>query len=112
MANQETRVCVACDCADDNYTWTVGRRGPFCHECWENITDPDSTLLLEDRLAQYEHEVERLKACLTKPEETLREEVRELDELKSLVRQLIEAVEAGNPWPHGLYEQIREAVSE
>ena len=112
MDKQETPVCVACDCVDDNYTYTVGGRGPFCHECWENITDPDSTLLLEDRLAQYEREVERLKDCLTKPEEALREVVSELDALKSLVRQLVEAVEAGDAWPDGLYEEMKTQVAE
>jgi len=48
---EEPKVCVACDCVDDEYFQTPAGAGPFCCECWESLCDPDQALLLEKRVA-------------------------------------------------------------
>jgi hypothetical protein len=63
---EEPKVCVACDCVDNEYFQTPAGIGPFCGECWESLIDPDQSLLLEKRVAAYEVEVQRLKNLLTR----------------------------------------------
>jgi hypothetical protein len=36
-------------------------------KCWQSLTDPDQTLLLEKRLEASEAEIERLRAELDRP---------------------------------------------
>jgi hypothetical protein len=50
---EEPKVCVACDCVDDEYFQTPAGAGRFCGECWESLCDPDQALLLERRVAAY-----------------------------------------------------------
>ena len=57
MSDKPT-TCVACDCIDDEYFQTPAGAGPFCGDCWESLNDPDQSLLLEKRVANYELEVE------------------------------------------------------
>ena len=61
---EEPKVCVGCDCVDDEYFQTPAGIGPFCSERWESLSDPDQSLLLEKRVAAYEVEVEHLRDLL------------------------------------------------
>jgi hypothetical protein len=56
----EAKVCIGCDCWGVAH-YTPQGKGPFCDECWESLTDPDQSLLLEKRVAACEVEVERIK---------------------------------------------------
>jgi hypothetical protein len=62
---EEPKVCVACDCVDDEYFQTPAGIGPFCGECCASLIDPDQSLLLEKRVAAYEVQAERLRKLLT-----------------------------------------------
>ena len=71
----DVKVCAACDCVIDEYFQTAAGAGPFCAECWQSLTDPDQSLLLEKRVAAYEVEAERFKELLTMAANQLEERV-------------------------------------
>ena len=81
---EEPKVCVACDCVDDEYFQTPAGTGPFCGERWESLIDPDQLLLLEKRAAAYEVEVERLRELLTRAANALESAHRDLGRHVSL----------------------------
>jgi hypothetical protein len=56
--NPEGVACQACERVDEVLCFTVKGKGPFCLECFESLCDPDQALLLEERLAKYEREIE------------------------------------------------------
>jgi hypothetical protein len=69
--SDELEPCVACDCVDDDQYYTPGGDGPFCGECWQSLTDPDQSLLLEKRLGQTEDLVVRLQSLLFRATDAL-----------------------------------------
>ena len=59
-------VCVACDCVSDpeDMYFSLNAAGPFCDECWQSLSDPDQSLLIEKRLEEAEARIEELEAEL------------------------------------------------
>ena len=95
---EEPKVCVACDCVDDEYFQTPAGAGPFCGECWESLCDPDQALLLEKRVAAYEVEVERLRGLLTRAANSLECAHRDWGGAFPFPSRLIEAVREEARW--------------
>ena len=62
----DVETCAACDAVDDVYRFTLRGRGPFCQDCWEALNDPDQALVTEERLAQAETEICRLRDLLNR----------------------------------------------
>ena len=120
---EEPKVCVVCDCVDDEYFQTPAGIGPFCSECWESLIDPDQhdlfalaqkllcfcsadivngiaqllgSLLLEKRVAAYEVEVERLRKLLTEAAATIESSPRDWG--------------GKFPFPSKLVEEVREVM--
>ena len=93
---EEPKVCVGCDCVDDEYFQTPAGIGPFCRECWESLIDPDQSLLLEKRVAAYEVEVERLRKLLTEAAATIESSFRDWG--------------GKFPFPSKLVEEVREVM--
>jgi hypothetical protein len=93
---EEPKVCVVCDCVDDEYFQTPAGIGPFCSERWESLSDPDQSLLLEKRVAAYEVEVERLRKLLTEAAATIESSPRDWG--------------GKFPFPSKLVEEVREVM--
>ena len=100
--------CIACDCVDDDLYYSPQGAGPFCPDCWQSLTDPDQTLLLEKRLEASETQIERLKTELDDSKFRYQQEYNIVDRIWKLL---------GNP-PYlslkgrSLYDLVQEKIDE
>jgi recombinational DNA repair protein (RecF pathway) len=55
-------VCVLCGANDDpcSFYISLNGAGPFCSECWSDLTDADSTLAMQKELAAREQKIDEL----------------------------------------------------
>jgi hypothetical protein len=105
--NKRPKICIACDCSDDQYFHTPADAGPFCGECWEALIDPDQSLLLEKRIAAYELEVEALRSAIATNKLLL---IRAADALKSLDERCAEEWDCNIRSFEALEKELRKAA--